>query len=273
VLALIAGDGDLPLEVARSAVSSGRRVLAIAFEGVTNPRLADEVGTLHWIGLGELEKLLAILAGEKVSEAVLAGKVSKQLLYGDLDSFRLDALATALLGQISDRKDDSILSALADLLERNGVRLVRQVEYCPHLIPGPGPLGIVRASQSQLADIDFGWSIAKAVGNLDIGQSIVVESRAVLAVEAIEGTDDAVRRGGKLGRGDSCLIKVAKPGQDPRFDVPTIGLGTLETMIESNVSALAFEAHCTIILDREELTALADAKEIPLVGIVDPSTS
>jgi DUF1009 family protein len=272
LLGLIAGDGGLPLEIAHSAAAAGRKVLAIAFEGVTDPQLAEEVAELRWLRLGELEKLLAVLAEAKVAEAVLAGKVSKRFLYGDLESMRPDSLALGLLDDLSDRRDDSILSAVADLLERNRVHLIPQLQYCPHLVPGPGPLGRSEASGCQRADIEFGWAVAKAMGELDIGQSVVVESHAVLAVEAIEGTDEALRRGGGLGHGGACLIKVAKPSQDPRFDVPTVGLATLETMLESGVSVLAFEAHCTIILDREELVALADAKKVPLIGVDSAAT-
>lgn len=266
-LGLIAGDGRLPFEVARCARRAGRRVCAVGVSGITDPGLEKEVDSFDWLRLGQFTKLLGAFAREQVAEAVMAGKISKQLLYADVAALRPDARALALISGLADLRDDSILAAVAQALAEAGVELLPQLRFCPQLVAQPGRLGRIGLSRAQCDDIAFAWPIAKALGGLDIGQSVVVEARAVLAVEAIEGTDAAVLRGGRLGRGAACLVKLAKPGQDPRFDLPTIGPGTLRGMLEARVAALAFEAHCTIILDREELLQLADENRIPVVAI------
>lgn len=266
-LALIAGDGRLPIEVARGARARGRKVLALALEGLTDPALEREVEQIHWLHVGEFERMLAILSQAGVREAVMAGKVSKQLLYGRPELLRPDESALRLLAGLTDRRDESILAGLADLLARADVELRPQSEWIPALFFPPGPLGACAPAVHQRRDISIGWPIAKGMAEQGIGQTLVVEAGAVLAVEAIEGTDAALRRGGRLGGGRSCAIKVARSDPDRRFDLPAIGLGTLEAMEEAGIGALAFEASCTIILDRDELVARADSRGIPLVGI------
>jgi DUF1009 family protein len=266
-LGLIAGDGRLPFEIAHSARRARRRVCAVGYPGITDPALEKEVDTFDWISLGQFTKLLEAFAREHVAEAVMAGKISKELLYGDVASLRPDARALEFVSRVEDLRDDSILRAVAELLAEEGVELIPQIGLCPELVAEPGQLGQIEPSRAQCEDIAFGWPIALALGGLDIGQSVVVESLAVLAVEAIEGTDATVLRAGRLGRGGACLIKRAKPGQDLRFDLPTIGPGTLHALLEARVAALAFEAHCTIILDREELVRLADTNRIPILAI------
>jgi DUF1009 family protein len=274
-LGLIAGDGRLPLEVARSARAVGREVCAIGYPGITDPALEQEVDSLAWLSLGELTKLLSEFSQKRVSEAVMVGKVSKLHLYRDVEQHQPDQLARELIAGIGDLQDNSILVAIARLLRQEGVELLPQAQFCSTLVAPPGILGRSTPSRAQVEDIEFAWPVAKWLGEMDIGQSVVVESRAVLAVEAIEGTDAAVRRGGDLGSGSATLVKVARPGQDVRFDLPTIGPETVRVMIEAGVMALALEAHCTIILEREELLGIADANGIPIVvlgsdGRTDP---
>lgn len=266
-LGLIAGAGVFPLEFARAARRAGRSVHAVAFRDLTDPLLSREVDVLHWLYLGEVEKLISTLVEGGVREAVMAGKVPKRLLYEDPRPLRPDARAIALLSGLPDRGDDSILGALASAFEAEGVTLRPQAEWVPELFAGPGPLGAHAAGPEAWADFIYGWPIAKAMGRMDIGQAVVVERGAVLAVEAIEGTDALIRRAGELSREGACLIKVSKPAQDPRFDLPAIGPDTLIAMLESGVTALAFEAFQTIILGREELVARADEHNIPLIGI------
>jgi len=265
-LGLIAGDGRLPAEIARAARDRGSRVLAVAFRGLSDPNLASQVDALHWLHLGEVEKLLAIFAEADVRDLVMAGKVSKEHLYRDRAVLRPDRRALEILAALPDQGDDAVLGALATALEAEGLALHSQAELAPGLVAGPGVLGACSPSASQRADISFGWPIAKAIGALHIGQTVVVEQGSVLAVEALEGTDAAIRRGGRLGTGGACVVKVARPGQDLRFDLPAIGLGTLAAMVEAKVSALAFEAGSSLILDREELVRRADEQQIALVG-------
>jgi DUF1009 family protein len=268
VLGLIAGGGGLPLAMARAARSRGRCVCAIALRGHADPRLEEQVSEIAWLHPGEIGAMLEALRASGVREAVLAGRMPKALLYQDEARLRLDERAVEVLQGLADRSDDSILGALADLLLGEGIRLIAQAELVPELLPGPGVLGAVAPSDDQRADVAFGWPIARAIAGLDVGQTVVVKDCAVLAVEAVEGTDAAIRRAGEVASG-GCVVKVAKPRQDPRFDVPTVGLGTLEVLSESGASLLAFEAERTLVLDRADLTARADAAGIVVWAVSD----
>jgi hypothetical protein len=265
VLGLIAGQGSLPLEVARAARGRGRPVAAIAFHGQTDPALEEEA-EITWLHPGEVGAALAALRGAGVREAVMAGKVPKAGLYAGPAALRPDEEALALLSKLRDRRDDSILAALADWLEERGIRLLDQAELVPGLVGGEGLLGRTALDAQQRADVAFGFPIAKTIAGLDIGQTVVVKDGAVLAVEAIEGTDAAIRRAGQVGPG-ACVVKVAKPSQDPRFDVPAIGPDTLAAMLEAKAAALAFEAGRTLVLERAALVQAADGHGIALVGV------
>lgn len=266
-LGLLAGDGRFPLEVARAARARGRRVVAVVFHGVTSQRLDADVDAVHRIHLGELDRLVRSLREAGVRDVVMAGKVSKEHLFGDVAAHKPDARALAFFAGLRDWRDDSILGGLADLLAGEGLVLRPQLDEAPALRAGEGPLGAVAPDDRQAADVAFGWPLAKAVAGLDIGQTVVVKARAVMAVEAIEGTDRAIRRGGELGGGDVVVVKVAKPRQDPRFDMPAVGLDTLASLVAARAGVLAFEADRTVVLDREELVSRADAAGIALVGV------
>ncbi len=266
VLGLIAGRGRFPLDVARAARDRGRNVEAIAFHGQTDPRIEAAATHVTWLHLGEVDRAVGSLLAAGVKDAVMVGKVPKLVMYDSQHELELDERATRLIGLLADRKDDSILALVADHLESQGIRLLGQAELVPELLAGAGPLGASLGTFGVAADIEFGWPIAKAIAGLDIGQTLVVRDRAVLAVEAIDGTDAAIERAGKLAAG-ACVIKVAKPFQDARFDLPAIGLRTIETLLAARAAALAFEAHTTVVLDRKEVIELADANEIALIGI------
>jgi DUF1009 family protein len=269
VLGLIAGRGRFPIDLARAARRRGRRVVAVAFHGDTAPSLADEVDELHWLHLGELEALIARFRAAGVRQAVMAGKVLKTSLFGDLARLKPDARAIALIAGLRTRSDDSILGAIADELAQEGITLLPQAALVPELLAREGRLGAVEPTSGQRGDIAFGWPIAKALGALDVGQTVVVRERAVLALEAIEGTDAAVARGAALGGPGASVIKVAKPRQDPRFDMPAVGLATLAVLAEGKVAALAVEADRTLLLDRAELLREADRHGIAVLGIRD----
>jgi len=281
-LGLIAGDGALPAQIAGSAADRGLPVTAIAFHGVTEPGLAERIDQVEWLYLGEVDALIRLLRDQGIRRVVMAGKVDKTHLFqaggcfpaashslDDGPLLRPDARARELLERLKDRRDDSILRALAELLESEGVELRPQAEWVPELMAGTGCLGAEKPSAEEFADVSFAWPIAKSVAGQDIGQSVVVKRGAVLAIEAIEGTDAAVRRGGALGGEGVCVVKVAKPGQDPRFDVPTIGPGTVDVLAESGARLLAFEAHRTIVLERAEMVVRADRAGIVLLGVSD----
>ncbi|MGH0028320.1 MAG: LpxI family protein [Myxococcota bacterium] len=266
MLGLIAGEGTFPLTIARSARSRGTKLLCVALRDMADPEIESVVDDVAWIHLGEAAAGIAFLKQGGVHQAVIAGKVPKRVLYGDTESLRFDEGAEQVMGSLADRKDDTIMLAIADFLAGAGIELLPQWSLSPELLLGPGPLGKCTPTPAQQEDIAFGLPIAKKIGELDIGQTVVVKDRAVLAVEAIEGTDAAIRRAGTIARG-GCVVKVAKPDQDPRFDVPAIGPRTVEMLLEARASVLAFEAGATIVLEREAVVARADAEGLVIVGV------
>jgi len=271
-IGLIAGAGRLPVELARGARRSGLAVHAIGLRALAEPALGEAASSCEWLYLGELERLFASLRAAGAQQVVLAGKVPKTLLLHAGAPVRPDARARALLAALPDRSDDSLLGALARALAQEGYGLRSQLELVPGLVASAGTWSAREPSAEEWSDIRFGWPIARALGAVDVGQTVVVQGRAVLALEAIEGTDAAIERGLQLSaRGrPACVVKLAKPAQDPRFDVPTIGLGTLRAIAAGGGSALAIEAGRTLALDRAELPAFADSHGIALVALAEP---
>jgi hypothetical protein len=269
LLGLIAGQGSFPLEVARCAREGGVRVVCVALRGQTRAEIEPLVDGITWIHPGEVGAGLAAFRAAGVRDVVMAGKVTKSDLFQNPEGLRLDAKASGLLSEVSDRKDDTLLGKLADFLETLGLHLLAQYALTPQLLPGEGVLTATRPSDAQRADIAFGFPIAKTIGDLDIGQTVVVKDRAVLAVEAIEGTDATIRRAGAIAPG-ACVVKVAKPSQDPRFDVPTIGPDTIAVLAEAKVGVLAFEAGATVVLERDVVVREADAHGIAVLGVAPP---
>jgi DUF1009 family protein len=241
-------------------------VVTVAIRELAEPEFETEADC-HWLHLGELEALLRVFRESDVRRCVMAGKVPKTFLYERGPALRPDARALRLLRDLADRSDDSIMLALADVLESEGFLLEEQASFTPELLAPQGPLGTLAPDALQWQDIRFGWPIARALGRLDVGQSVVVRQRAVMALEAIEGTDEAIRRGGALGGPGACVVKVAKPSQDLRFDMPTIGVTTIETLAEVKAAVLAVEAGATFVLGQREVVAAADAAGIPVVGV------
>ncbi len=269
-IGLVAGSGVLPLEVARAARRGGRRVAAVGFPAETDPRLADCVDDLTWVRPGEVGAILDAFAAAGVTEAVLTGAVAKRRLWGAPMQLGADARGRALLARLGDRADLTILTGVERVLQERGIRLLGQAELVPELLGRAGPLGRREPTALQLADAAFAWPVARTLARLDIGQTVIVKDRAVLAVEAAEGTDAAIRRAGAIARG-SVVAKVARPGQDPRFDLPAIGPGTLAAMRDAGAAALFFEADWTLVLERAALVAAADAGGIAVFGSGDAS--
>jgi DUF1009 family protein len=272
VLGLIAGQGVFPLEVARTARLRGVRVACVALRDQARPEIASAVESITWIYPGEVGAGLAAFRAAGVRDVVMVGKVIKNDLIQNPGALRLDAQAIGMMGEIGDRKDDTILGKLADFIETLGLRLLPQYALTPELLAPEGVLTRTQPTAAQRADIAFGFPIAKRIGDLDIGQTVIVKDRAVIAVEAIEGTDAAIRRAGAIASG-ACVVKVAKPSQDPRFDVPTIGPGTVAVLVEANVSVLAIEADATVVLEREAAVRAADEHGIAIVAVSAESAS
>ena len=263
---LIAGNGQLPFELARGARARGHRIAAVAFGGLAEPGLEAVADAFTAQPIGQLDRHFAFLRAQGVKQVVFAGKVPKRVLY-DGTNLAPDARALAILAKLRDRSDDSILLACAAAFQEEGFELLSQTELAPELLAGEGQLGAHAPTSEQLAELRFAWPIAKALGGLDVGQTVVVEGRAVLALEAIEGTDLAIRRGVGLGRGGACVVKVAKPQQDPRFDVPAIGVETVRALASGRGGLLAVEAGRTLLLQRDALVREADAAGIALLGV------
>jgi DUF1009 family protein len=264
-IALIAGAGDLPLIIARDAKARGYRVITAAIEPLASPDLEKISDSFRWINAGKLGSLIDYLKSEGVSEAVMAGKVPKALLFKT--KIMPDMRAVKLLFSMKDRTDDGILRALTAELQREGIRIVDAASFSPDLLMPCGVITCRRPSQEQWKDIAFGWEIAKGIGSMDIGQTVVVKGKAVMAVEAIEGTDEAILRGGSFANGGAVVVKVSKPHQDMRLDVPAIGMTTLDTMIRAHASVLALEAGKSIIIDRQQMVAKADQSGLAIVGV------
>jgi len=260
---LIAGEGRFPLLYAEALQAAGIRAVAVGFAGETDPALERMVAVMTWLRLGKLGPLAGALRQSGAGEAVMAGKISKANLYR---RFRPDLAAVKLLSTLKNHNDDSLLLALTDYLQGEGITVVESQRYVPGLVTPSGTM-CGRLSTGRKADLVYGWRMAMEVGRLDIGQSVVVRRQAILAVEAIEGTDEAIRRGARLSRGSAVVVKVAKPAQDMRFDVPVVGLRTVETMIETGCPVLGIEAGRSFFIDREDSLKLASKNRLAVVGL------
>ena len=270
MLGLIAGEGAFPVEIARAVRAAGESVHAIAFAEITDPALSHQVSSIDWLPLGAMGSLLASLHAAGAHDVVLAGTVAKSHLYRPDVPMAPDALALELLAGLSDRADSRVLSAVADLLEREGFELKPQAEWVPGWIAGDGQLGRVAPERARLEDVRMGAPIARALADLDVGQCVAVEAGTVLAVEAIDGTDATIERAGRLGAGGAVLVKVARPIQDPRLDCPAVGPRTLDALARAGFSTLAIEAGRTIVIGGQTCMDRADELGIAMLGI-DPA--
>lgn len=262
-LGLIAGNGRFPFLLADEARRQGRSVIAAAIEGETDPALADHVDHLHWLKLGQIKRTIQIFKEARAVDAVMAGQVKHASVF---DLRHLDAMAVKILATLPDKKTDTILGAVAAAFAKEGIRLMSSVAYLGEALAPEGVITRARPSGEQKRDIAFGFKTAKAVAGLDLGQTVCVKDQAVLAVEAIEGTDACIRRAGEHQAG--CVaVKVAKPRQDLRFDVPVVGRRTLESLTAAKAAVLAVEAGKTLFFDREEFLKGADAVGLIVVGV------
>jgi DUF1009 family protein len=263
-IGLIAGNGRFPLLFAENARRLGYRVSAVALNGEAVPALERAVDRIHWVALGQLGKLIKAFKQDGVRQAVMVGGVKKTHLFSDI---KPDLRSLALLRRVTIPKDDALLRAIAAELEDEGIRIRESTFGLDGLLVEDGTLTRRGPTRKERRDIEFGWEMAEAVGRLDIGQCVVVKDCVVVAVEAVEGSDDAIRRGGKLARGGAVVVKRFKPQQDRRFDLPAVGPGTIQAMIESGAAVLAIEAGKAVFLDREEAIEAADEAGIAIVGV------
>ena len=269
-IGLIAGNGRFPIIFADNARRLGYHVSAVAHEGETEPELAGHVDRIHWIKIGQLNKLIKAFKEDNVRQTVMLGGIKKTHVF---TTVRPDFRTLALAARVALWKDDDILRELAKELEREGIAICESTFGLEGILVEEGTLTARTPSEKEWEDIRYGWEVAHEIGRLDIGQCVVIKDRVVVAVEAVEGTDGAIKRGGDLAKEGAVVVKRSKPQQDLRFDLPTVGPRTIEVMASVKASVLAIEAGRTILLDREIMLDKARSARIAIVGIttLEPS--
>lgn len=263
-IGLIAGNGRFPIIFADNARKLGYHVSAVAHEGETEPELAGHVDRIHWIKIGQLNKLIKAFKEDGVHQAVMLGGIKKTHVFTTL---RPDLRTLALATRLALWKDDDILREFAKELEREGIVICESTFGLEGILVEEGTLTSRTPSEKEWEDIRYGWEVAHEIGRLDIGQCVVIKDRVVVAVEAVEGTDGAIKRGGDLAKEGAVVVKRSKPQQDMRFDLPAVGPRTIEVMASVKASVLAIEAGRTILLDREIMLEKARSARIAIVGI------
>jgi len=263
-IGLIAGNGRFPIYFAQAAKLGGNEVVAVAIREETSPELESLVSQIHWFHVGELQGMIDTFLNAGIERLVMAGKITKTLMF---ERIRPDARLMKVFEKTPIRNDDALLRTLAEEFIAEGIHVCDSTTFLSVLLPEKGILTQRSPSEDELLDIKYGYEIAKQIAGLDIGQTVVIKNRAILAIEAIEGTDKAILRGGQLGNGDVTVVKVARPNQDMRFDIPTVGVETIRTIIEARAGCLAFEEMKTLLLDREEVIAMADKAGIAIMVI------
>ncbi len=260
-IGLIAGGGQFPLLFAKKASQKGYQVHAVAFTNEAEKELGNLVQSIQWLNLGQLGRLVKFFKSKNITQAVMLGSIKKTRIFTDI---KPDLKAISFIAKMGHTHDDGILTSFADFLEKQGIKINPSTFLFPELISPRGCWTKKKPDKAEKKDIKIGWDIAKKIGDLDIGQSIVIGNGTVLAVEAADGTDATIKRGAKLGKGNAVVIKCSKPNQDLRFDVPASGINTIKTMHESGASVLVLEAEKTISFDRKEMIELADKLNISI---------
>ncbi len=261
-LGIIAGEGQFPLLVVQGARRLGRPVAAIAFKDHTRPEISMLVDHVVWLRLGQLNKILVFFKKHQITEIVFAGGINKPRAF----DLRPDLRAAKLLFQLQSKNDNSLLHGVVSLMEREGFTPVSALKFVPSLRAPAGVLTKREPTKQEKADIEFGWPLAKEIGRMDIGQCVVVRKEMVVAVEAIEGTNETIQRAGRLGGRGCVIVKTFKPGQEEHVDQPAVGLETIRTMIQAGATCLAVEADQSLFFDRQQAIDIANEAKICIVG-------
>lgn len=268
-LGVIAGKGVYPLLLAESARKQGvKRLFVAAFKGETEPRIAALVDEVRWLHLGQLQALLETLKASGVKQAVMAGQITPTRFF----QIRMDKPMLDLLMRLRVRNAETVYGAVGDELKKVGVELLPASLFMEYAMPEPGVLTMRAPTEQEKADIDLGLKVAKTTSGLDVGQTVVVREGVILAVEAFEGTDEAIARAGKLGGPGAVIVKVAKRGHDMRFDIPVVGVHTMKSLKKVKAAVLAVEAKRTILLERERIITEADRMGMCLTAVQVPET-
>jgi UDP-2,3-diacylglucosamine hydrolase len=259
---LIAGNGRFPFLVLEGARSQGIEMAVIALKEEASPELQKVATRLHWVSLGELSKAISLLQQEGVKRAVMAGQVKHNKIFS---AIRPDWKLAKLLFSLPKKNTDSLIGAVAKVLEEEGIQLVDSTQFLKPLLPEAGVLTRRAPSEQESADMNYGLGVARYIAAMDIGQTVVIYDRACVAVEAMEGTDETIQRAARFSEGKPMVVvKVSKPKQDMRFDVPVVGLPTVEAMKQAGATALAIDASRTLLFDREKLIEQANAAGITI---------
>ncbi len=263
-IGLIAGNGIYPETFVAAARRAGvRKLTAAAFENETKPELAKLVDAIAWLRVGQLGKLIRFFKDQGVSQAVMVGQIAPKNLF----DLRPDMRTLLMLARLKERNAESLFGAIGEELAKDGITLLPATTFLEHLMPPEGLVAGPKIKERRWGEARYGLRIAKEVSRLDIGQTVVVKKGTVLAVEAFEGTNEAVKRGGALGRGDATMVKVSKPNQDMRFDVPVVGPDTIQTAADANVDVVAVEAGRILVLGWDEVVARCERLRVTLVAL------
>jgi DUF1009 family protein len=263
ILGIIAGNGVYPRLLADSARRSGvKKIVGAAFTGETDLALTQHVDVIEWMRVGQLSKLLNFFRDQEIHHAIMAGQIAPKNLF----DLRPDWKAMLLLGKLRQRNAETIFAAIADELAKAGVVLLPATTFLEDSLAPSGRIAGPRLSRREEEDVNLGWKIAKQISELDIGQTVVVKNGTIVAVEAFEGTNDAIKRGGTLARRGAVMVKVAKPNQDMRFDVPVIGVETIRIAAEAKLRVIAVEAGKTLLLEKDPIVELAGHSNISIVA-------
>ena len=263
VLGIIAGNGVYPRLLADAARKAGvKKIVATAFSGETDPVLTEHVDLIEWMRVGQLNRLLKFFNQNKVHHAIMAGQIAPKNLF----DLRPDWKALLLLGKLKERNAESIFGAIAEELTRIDVELLPATTFLEDCLVPAGLITGAKLSRCEEEDVDLGWKIAKEIARLDIGQTVIVKNGTVVAVEAFEGTNEAIRRGGALAREGAVMVKVAKPNQDMRFDAPVIGVETIRVAAEGKLRVIAVEAGKTLLLERKAIDDFAAHSKLSIIA-------
>lgn len=263
-IGIIAGGGQFPLLFIEAAHKAGRRVVVVAHKGETAEQAVQTADAVCWVKLGQLGKLISFFQREGVGETVFLGTITKTQIFRDVLP---DLKGISLWNKIDRKQDDAILRAIAGVLETEGIKVLESTLYLRHLLFPAGVITRKKPTKKQCRDITFGWRNARAIGKLDIGQCVVIRDCTVLAVEAIEGTDATILRGGALAKENAVVVKIRKPGQDFRFDLPATGLTTIRSLSSVKGAVLAVEAGQSLLFDKELMIEEANKAGIVVVGV------
>jgi DUF1009 family protein len=261
---LIAGNGKFPFMVLEGARQSGARMAVAAIREETDPAIEGLAESVKWVGIGQLGKMIRFFKDEGVEKAIMAGQVKHVQIFSRAVP---DARMLKVLLKLPRRNTDSLIGAIANELQSEGIELIDSTYFLQDHVPKPGPLTRRKPDRREQEDIDYGLEIAREIARLDLGQTIVVRSKACVAIEAMEGTDETIRRAGNLVKKHLTVVKLAKPNQDMRFDVPVVGVPTLLTMVESGATCLCITAGKTLMFEREEMLRFANEKKIAIVAV------